>query len=717
MDVPSYFYKTNKMNYTKLSVLIGLFLFIQPITSQQLYTKKGTDPTFESLLKNGTIQTGRNTTPNVPASTIDVNNNQVEKGPYAKLPFTKSIKIHSLTNSVIKRNNFLKMRRWYQEDGNTQVFRLFKGEHNVRNARKGAARIEAFSEKSWGRGAWHEWVGTYTIVKPTGCAIFQAKSNSDRDWSVQLNLSENGDIKLNHRRGTDKIIARNMTGKSFDIRIRDNGLNYEVYLNGSKMGSGSWSRPEGKNVFRWGMYVGGKTLRVKKDAMIFVTGATVDPGNIPNPPTNKKPAVQFEQVTNQLTEGYTDYVINAKASDPDGVIAKVDLYVNNKMIRSEKQAPYQWGSGSNSGELVGLQPGSYQIKATATDNDGATASDTYTLTVKKKSDTTANQKPVVKISKPSGTLNLKEGYTNLEILAEATDVDGTIAQVALYINDDLFRVEKQSPYTWGVGNKKGELDNLKPGIYSFKALTTDNKGATASDVVTVIVKKKETVDPDPVPDNTCNFGTPRSDKFPTLNRTSFSNLYVLGKNAPDLSTIRRININWNATYQKLYQFAVNTKNGKPNYYVDLRQVTSHNLGSAQPSITITNSQTALDGTYWVNLHRSNLVLVSKDKGYTIYCSNETSTPNCSKNVVASFDTNAVSIFPVPLTSSTLTLANLPENMQSIMVYNTTGNQLYIQTQNLNYRTLDIDLAQLATGLYFVEVKSLKILQRLKFIKK
>jgi hypothetical protein len=62
-----------------------------------------------------------------------------------------------------------------------------------------------------------------------------------------------------------------MTGKSFDLKVRDNGHDYEVYLNGEKVGAGYYDRPEGQTTFRWGMYLGDKPVR--HDAMIFVTGA------------------------------------------------------------------------------------------------------------------------------------------------------------------------------------------------------------------------------------------------------------------------------------------------------------------------------------------------------------------------------------------------------------------------------------------------------------
>lgn len=237
---------------------------------RQYYSKSGSDPAFQSLLDKGVIPVGRNSTAGVKGSRIDVNNALIEQGIRAPSPIPEGIRIHTLCNSFIRRRHFDKWTRWYQEDGKTQVFRLFKGEHNVRNSRPDAARIEAFSDLKWTRGPWHEWQGTYTIVKPHGCAIFQAKNNRNH-WSVMINLSDSGDIKLNHRRHqADKIIARNMTGKSFHLRVRDNGHDYQVYLNGEKVGEGYFDRPEGHSSFRWGMYDG----TIRHDAMIFVTGAS-----------------------------------------------------------------------------------------------------------------------------------------------------------------------------------------------------------------------------------------------------------------------------------------------------------------------------------------------------------------------------------------------------------------------------------------------------------
>lgn len=246
---------------------------LRAATAEDFITQRGDDPTFAEVMKSGDVPRGTNSTKGFKGSTVRINHDLLKDSPDARRKIPGDILIHTIGHSAIKRSDFPNWTRWYQEDGNTQVFRLFKGEENVRNSRDHAARVEAFSDLSWKKGDWHEWIGTYTIIKPIGCAIFQAKNN-ENDWSVQLNMGGTGDVILNHRRGTDEVIARNMTGKPFHIRVRDNGHDYEVFLNGKAVGKGSYARPAGTTSFRWGMYLGGN--EVKTDAMILVTGAGID---------------------------------------------------------------------------------------------------------------------------------------------------------------------------------------------------------------------------------------------------------------------------------------------------------------------------------------------------------------------------------------------------------------------------------------------------------
>jgi hypothetical protein len=224
-------------------------------------------------MASGSLPKGKTSRTGVTGSKVEVNHALVETTAESRQPIPAAIRIHTLGNSVIPRADFSKWTRWYQEDGNTQVFRLFKGEVNTRNSRTNAARIEAFSNVAWQKGEWHEWNGTYTIVEPHGAAIFQAKNNIN-DWSIQINMNAKGDVILNHRRAEDKVIAQDMVGKPFRIRVRDNGEDYEVFLEGKEVGKGSYKRPQGKTGFRWGMYLG--KSEVSRNAMIFVSGVTID---------------------------------------------------------------------------------------------------------------------------------------------------------------------------------------------------------------------------------------------------------------------------------------------------------------------------------------------------------------------------------------------------------------------------------------------------------
>jgi len=250
-------------------------ILTQAVFSAPLFTQTGSDPAFQDILKSGVLPKGQNSKVGVKGSSIAVKHELVELTPESRRPICKEIMIHTLGNSAIPRADFGKWSRWYQEDGATQIFRLFAGEENVRNTRPKAARIEAFSDEHWQQGEWHEWSGTYTILKPHGAAIFQVK-NDVNDWAVQLNMNSAGDIVLNRRRGEDLVIATNMVEKPFFIRVRDNGLDYEVYLNGTKAGEGAFARPAGTTAFRWGMYLGEHD--VTRDAMVFVSGATVGDG-------------------------------------------------------------------------------------------------------------------------------------------------------------------------------------------------------------------------------------------------------------------------------------------------------------------------------------------------------------------------------------------------------------------------------------------------------
>ena len=100
--------------------------------------------------------------------------------------------------------------------------------------------------------------------------------------------------------------------------------------------------------------------------------------------TNAAPQVNFATPSGDLTVevGY-DIILVATASDINGTVSDLKLYIDDELVRQESFAPYEWGhNGSpNPTEVNGLDVGDHSIKVVATDNDGATSEDSFTLTV------------------------------------------------------------------------------------------------------------------------------------------------------------------------------------------------------------------------------------------------------------------------------------------------------------------------------------------------
>ncbi len=261
---------------------------------EPLYSCEGNDPSFADVLKNSGVKPGEAFSKGpVLGSRIHVNHELLEKqvGKIGLIP--EDIGIHTeVCGDNIKRKDFSNWTRWYQEDGNVQVFRLFKDEQNVRGGtgKDGSpGRIEAFSKSfTVTPGTWREWEGTYTVIKPLDACIFQLMHEGSL-WPFHIEMSAKGDISFLRRRpipGMEREIpmAEHMVGKSLGIKVRANGEDYEVYQK-APLDDGPWKlvtkgsftkAKDNKISFRWGMYAGSKKGEViKNDALLFVTGVTI----------------------------------------------------------------------------------------------------------------------------------------------------------------------------------------------------------------------------------------------------------------------------------------------------------------------------------------------------------------------------------------------------------------------------------------------------------
>ncbi|WP_016956564.1 Ig-like domain-containing protein [Catenovulum agarivorans] len=216
-------------------------------------------------------------------------------------------------------------------------------------------------------------------------------------------------------------------------------------------------------------------------------GVAVDPN---------APIVSFNKTLEPQLEGYGQISLGVNAASPEGsgrTITKVDLYINDTLIRSDNSLPYLWGHNSKPDELTGLLAGMHTIKAIATDSEGATSAVIMPFEV-------LSTKPTA--SFPSDTKTLLEGFAQLTFEVKAEAYTGrTIESVTLYLNDQLVRVDDSYQYLFGHSSKPHETgamgwlathqpnpNPLTAGIHTFKAVVLDSAGETGEATMTVVVE-------------------------------------------------------------------------------------------------------------------------------------------------------------------------------------------------------------------------------------
>ncbi|MBN1115974.1 MAG: T9SS type A sorting domain-containing protein [Bacteroidales bacterium] len=140
-------------------------------------------------------------------------------------------------------------------------------------------------------------------------------------------------------------------------------------------------------------------------------------------------------------------------TDPDGEITKVEFYINKMNVATVETEPFEtyWKA----------QTGNKNIKATATDNDGLSFSQTIPIVV------IPNTPPSVVISSPaSGDEYI--GNQSFNISFTASDIDGTIDSVEFYVDQLLEDVVYSSPYTISYITNKDSI--------SVYGIAYDNRG-------------------------------------------------------------------------------------------------------------------------------------------------------------------------------------------------------------------------------------------------
>jgi hypothetical protein len=168
----------------------------------------------------------------------------------------QNIMIHTFDSSKVERHDFHKYTNWYEENGNTQTFKLHPGDCNTRNARK-YCRIEAHTKLQMKKGEKHEFTATYHIGKAeeTVC-IFQVFNSSVVHPQLYIKILPNGDLRYQSRGNSPGLIDTDCLNKDFTLHVKDDGYKWQLFYNGKKVSEGP-HQEEGMDTFcefRWGLY-------------------------------------------------------------------------------------------------------------------------------------------------------------------------------------------------------------------------------------------------------------------------------------------------------------------------------------------------------------------------------------------------------------------------------------------------------------------------------
>ena len=203
-------------------------------------------------------------------------------------------------------------------------------------------------------------------------------------------------------------------------------------------------------------------------------------------PANTPPSVTITSpTTGTVFASPASVTIQANASDTDGTVTNVQFRVNSTVLLNDPTAPF-------SATTNNMPSGSYTLTAIASDNLGATATNSVSITV--------DAAPTVTVTNPiAGAVFISPA--NVTIQATASDSDGSVTNVQFLVGSTVISNRTTAPYA-------ATTNGLPAGNYTLTAIASDNVGAKATNNISISV-----TNPPPSPVTIVN---------PTFNGSSFS---------------------------------------------------------------------------------------------------------------------------------------------------------------------------------------------------
>ena len=175
---------------------------------------------------------------------------------------------------------------------------------------------------------------------------------------------------------------------------------------------------------------------------------------------NQNPNLKFMQPTNgSLVNENLGVVVDA--SDPDGDITSVNLYINNTLVRKDSSSPYKWGvgSGNTDNAILNLSNGSHILKATATDNDGGKKTVSISVTVNTNNNTNNNTTGQLSISLDTHDTGGK--YKPTHVMAIWIEKKGSFVHTLLvYADKRITHLNHWQKSTSNFGDEYNDVDAI-----------------------------------------------------------------------------------------------------------------------------------------------------------------------------------------------------------------------------------------------------------------
>lgn len=185
--------------------------------------------------------------------------------------------------------------------------------------------------------------------------------------------------------------------------------------------------------------------------------------------TNAPPVIKLVSPVDGSTVALpANVTVQADVTDSDDAVAKVQIYCDGKLLAALTNGPYSvvW---------TNVPPGKHSVTVRATDEFGVTAVASAKFSV-------VNNPPVVSLVKPTSGANFP-ARSAITLEADASDSDGTITRVSFWASGRYLGAVNKAPYTL-------DWRNVSAGVYSLRAIATDNYGwKTESSKVVISVSK------------------------------------------------------------------------------------------------------------------------------------------------------------------------------------------------------------------------------------